>query len=88
MNNRFMSWLGFLVITTGIIFCLYVIATRTTSPTEVLLLSIILTTLSIIGSWIASRHYAEYSFNRNQRLFALKAADLKTAPRKEELSLT
>lgn len=59
----------------GIFFCLVRIATTNPSPNEALLLSLILTILSILGSWVASRYYAEYSFNRSQRLFALKAAE-------------
>jgi uncharacterized protein YbaR (Trm112 family) len=35
----------------------------------------VLTILSLLGSWIASRHYAELSFNTNLRVFALKAAE-------------
>jgi len=52
-------------------------AYTTGSPTsnEALLLSLFLTLLSIIGSWVASRYYSESSYNKSLRVFALKAAE-------------
>jgi hypothetical protein len=75
MINRWLAGLGFLCLIAGMLFCLYLISTKTTTSTEAILLSLFLTTLSIVGSWIASKYYSEYSFNRNQRLFALKASE-------------
>ncbi|MBI4479471.1 MAG: hypothetical protein HY651_05570 [Acidobacteria bacterium] len=74
-ENRSITAILLVGLLAGIAFCLYRISTSNPSPNEVLLLSVILTILSILGSWIASKYYAEYNFNRNQRLFALKAAE-------------
>jgi hypothetical protein len=64
--------LGLLI---GIGACLWRLTAGPSTPNEALMLSLVLTIFSILGSWIASRHYAEVSFNRNLRLFALKAAE-------------
>ena len=64
-----------IVVVLGIIVCLAIIATRDLNNTETLLLSLVLTILSLFGSWVASRHYSEVSFNNNLRVFALKAAE-------------
>ena len=45
------------------------------SARESVLLSLFLTFLSVMASWLASRYYADYSFNKNLRTFALKAAE-------------
>ncbi|MBI3934001.1 MAG: hypothetical protein HY316_04865 [Acidobacteria bacterium] len=74
-ENRWINAILFVGLLCGIAFCLYRISTSNPTPNEALLLSVLLTIFSILGSWIASRHYAEYSFNRSQRLFALKAAE-------------
>lgn len=58
-----------------IVVCLVFIGYSSPTENEAVLLSIVLTVFSLVGSWIASRHFAEYSFNRNQKLFALKAAE-------------
>jgi hypothetical protein len=50
---------------------------------ETLLLSEMLTFFSILGSWIASKYYSEYDFNKSLRLFALKAAEKVTNLSKE-----
>ena len=57
------------------LFCFYLLASGDHSAKETVQLSIILTVLSITGSWFASRYYSEYSFNANLRTFALKAAE-------------
>lgn len=75
MINRWLAGLGFLCLIVVMLFCLYLISTKTTTTTEALLLSLFLTFLSIVGSWIASKYYSEYSFNKNQKLFALKASE-------------
>lgn len=54
---------------------LWIIATGEPSSKEVLLLGVVLTISSMLGSWVASRFYAESSFNENLKLFALKAAE-------------
>src|SRR5271157_3136362 len=59
----------------GVVICLIVIVTATLSSRESLLLSLVLTIVSMLGSWLASRFYAETSFNENLRTFALKAAE-------------
>ncbi len=59
----------------GIIVCLIAIALRSWTATESLLLSMLLTVLSILASWLASRYYSEVSFNDRLRVFALKAAE-------------
>ena len=65
----------FVALVAGIILCLGVIAFRELSGTEGLLLSLILTILSMIGSWFASRYYSDVSYDANLRTFALKAAE-------------
>jgi hypothetical protein len=59
----------------GVGVCLWTILSRNTTATEALLLSVLLTVFSVIGSWIASAYYAEHSFDKNLRVFALKASE-------------
>jgi hypothetical protein len=59
----------------GVIICLVVIVAAQLNPRESLLLSLVLTIVSMLGSWLASRFYAEISFNENLRTFALKASE-------------
>jgi hypothetical protein len=59
----------------GILVCLYLIVTRTLSPSANLSITLFLAVLSMIGSWAASRFYSELSYRRNLRIFALKAAE-------------
>jgi hypothetical protein len=59
----------------GILVCIGVIGFKSLSTTESLLVSVLLTMASILGSWELSRFYAEQSFNENLRIFALKAAE-------------
>ena len=59
----------------GIIACLWRITQSAPTPNEALLLSLFLTLLSIIASWIVSRYYSESSYNKSLRIFALKAAE-------------
>jgi hypothetical protein len=59
----------------GIGVCLWRITAAAPTPNEALLLSLFLTLLSILGSWIVSRYYSESSFNKSLRIFALKAAE-------------
>lgn len=40
-----------------------------------LLLTLVLTIVATLGSWIAARHYSEHAFNKSLRTFALKAAE-------------
>lgn len=67
----------------GVLICLYRISSGSPTPSETLLLSELLTLFSILGSWIASRYYSEFDFNRNLRLFAHKAAEKVTNLSKE-----
>jgi hypothetical protein len=75
----FMSgWVtGLLVVAilVGIAVCLWRITTASPTANEALLLSLFLTILSIVGSWVVSRYYSESSYNKNLRVFALKAAE-------------
>ena len=75
MTIRWPNLALFGVVLLGILLCLYIIATRELNASESLLLSLVLTILSLIGSWVASRYYSEISFNNNLRIFALKAAE-------------
>lgn len=71
-------WLPLLLMTSmmvGVVLCLWTILSRKATPTEALLLSVLLTVFSVLGSWIASAYYAEHSFDRNLRVFALKASE-------------
>lgn len=75
MNSRWSTIILLLGMIVGVFICIWIIAKGGTTSSEGLLLSVVLTILSIIGSWIASRFYAEESFNKNLRIFALKAAE-------------
>ncbi|HKP51656.1 MAG TPA: hypothetical protein VJ183_03290 [Chloroflexia bacterium] len=75
MENRWLTPAIIGVLSIGAAVCLWIVASRELTSTEALLLSIVLTAFSTLASWIASRHYAEYSFDKNLRLFALKAAE-------------
>jgi sensor c-di-GMP phosphodiesterase-like protein len=55
--------------------CVADIGFRHPTQEEALLLSVLLTVASMLGTWVASRFYAEQSFNENLRTFALKAAE-------------
>ncbi len=58
----------------GVGFCLYRI-TQSPTANEALLLSLFMTVLSILASWIVSRHYARISYEDNLKVFARKAAE-------------
>jgi rubrerythrin len=58
----------------GLGFCLWKI-TQNPAPNEALLLSLFMTVLSVLASWIISRHYAKASYEDNLKVFALKAAE-------------
>lgn len=77
MENRPSSGVYILLaaIIIGVIVCVWVIAKGNTTSTEGLLLSVVLTILSAIGSWITSDYYASYSSNKNLMVFARKAAE-------------
>lgn len=74
-ENRWISGLLLFGMLAGVGFCLWRITRANPTENEVLLLSFLLTLFSVIGSWIASQYYSASSFNRNQRVFALKAAE-------------
>lgn len=59
----------------GISICVWAIFAGDLTDRESLLMSIVLTVISAVGSWITSHYYAEYSSNKNLRVFALKAAE-------------
>lgn len=64
-----------LALLTGILFCLWRITRGVGTATEALLLSVILTIASTIASWVVSNYYANYSYDENLRVFALKASE-------------
>jgi hypothetical protein len=74
-NNRSISIVLVVGIVAGISICLWRIANSSPTANEALLLSLVLTGLSIAASWIVSQYYSETSFNKNLRVFALKAAE-------------
>jgi len=59
----------------AILLCLWRITRGVGTQTEALLLSVILTIVSILISWIVANYYANYSYDENLRVFALKAAE-------------
>jgi len=59
----------------GVLLCLWFVVTHPVTTTESLLLGVLLTIFSIIGSWLVSSYYAEYSYGSNLRVFALKASE-------------
>jgi hypothetical protein len=75
MERRWPMALLVLLMAAGMGLCFWVILTRKMSDVESLLVGIVLTILSIIASWITSSYYADYSFNKNLRTFAHKAAE-------------
>jgi len=75
MGSKWVTGAVVIGLVVGIAFCFYLIARGTASATETLLLSVLLTIFSLVGSWQASHYYSEFSFNRNLRIFALKAAE-------------
>src|SRR5882724_5925811 len=74
-DSRTLSAILLVAIILGIGYCLYHLSSASSDPRENQLLSALLTILSLIGSWVASRYYSESSFNKNLKLFALKAAE-------------
>jgi len=58
----------------GFGYCLWKIAHNPTAN-EALLLSMFMTVLSVLASWIVSRYYAKASYEDSLRVFALKAAE-------------
>ncbi len=58
----------------GLGYCLWKI-THGATPNEALLLSLFMTVLSVMASWIVSRYYAKASYEDNLKVFALKAAE-------------
>jgi len=74
-NSRWIQVVLVLGTVTGISTCLWRIASGSPTANEALLLSLVLTGLSIAASWIVSQYYSETSFNKNLRVFALKAAE-------------
>jgi len=74
-SNRWLSIVLVIGMVVGILICLWRIATASPTANETLLLSFVLTGLSILASWIVSQHYSETSFNKNLRVFALKASE-------------
>jgi hypothetical protein len=75
MESRWSTGALLAALILGILLCLGIIARGGTTQTESLLLTVVLTILSIVGSWIASSFYSERSFNKNLRVFALKASE-------------
>ncbi len=77
MENRSLPalYVLFASLVVGVIVCIWVIARGNTSATEGLLLSVVLTILSAIASWMLSYYYASYSSSKNLKVFALKAAE-------------
>ncbi len=74
-KNGWITGVLIVVMIVGIVACLWRITQSAPTPNEALLLSLFLTPLSIIGSWIVSRFYSESSYNKSLRIFALKAAE-------------
>jgi len=58
----------------GFGYCLWEI-THNPTANEALLLSLFMTVLSVLASWIVSKYYAKASYEDNLRVFALKAAE-------------
>lgn len=59
----------------AVLVCLWIGATTNPTGHETLLLGIILTIASMLGSWVASQYYAEASYSSSLKTFALKAAE-------------
>jgi predicted RNA-binding Zn-ribbon protein involved in translation (DUF1610 family) len=74
-QNSWITGAAIVAMLVGIVACLWRITESAPTANEALLLSLFLTLLSIIGSWIASRYYSESSYNKSLRIFALKAAE-------------
>jgi len=74
-KNSWITGTLMVAVIVGIVTCLWRITQSAPTPNEALLLSLFLTLLSIIASWIVSRYYSESSYNKSLRIFALKAAE-------------
>ena len=72
MNSRGFTVGVSLGLLLAILGCLWRITHGTGTPTEALLLSVILTITSVVASWVVSNYYAHYSYDENLRTFALK----------------
>lgn len=75
MENRVLTITVSVLLVGGIVGCVWIISSTELRNTETLFLSVVLAVLSMVASWICSRYYAEATFNRNLRFFALKAAE-------------
>jgi len=69
------QWILVATIIIGVVACIWAIASGSLTDRESLLLGIVLTILSSVGSWISSHYYSEYSSSKNLKVFALKAAE-------------
>lgn len=72
------SWTEIVIaigILAGVLTSLYAISRGDPTANETVLLSVLLTVLATLGSWIATRHYAQAAFQTSLRIFALKAAE-------------
>lgn len=74
-KNGWITGALIVVLVVGIVACLWRITQSAPTQNEALLLSLFLTLLSIIASWVVSRYYSESSYNKSLRIFALKAAE-------------
>lgn len=75
MENKSLNIILLLGVVVGIGVCFWRIVSGNTTDNEALLLSLILTIISILGSWIVSSFYSEYTFSKSLRTFALKASE-------------
>jgi ABC-type antimicrobial peptide transport system permease subunit len=73
-NTRLPGTVVLIATTLGLGYCLWKI-TQSPTPNEALLLSLFMTVLSVLASWIVSRYYAKASYEDNLKVFALKAAE-------------
>src|SRR3989338_2281542 len=74
-ENLWITGVVVVLILAVVVICLWRITSSAPTANEVLLLGVLLTISSMAASWIASRYYSEVSFNKNLRVFALKAAE-------------
>lgn len=74
-QSKFLTTLLVLGMMLGAALCVWRISAGPQTGNEAILLSVILTIFSVVASWTASRYYANSSFNRSLKLFALKAAE-------------
>jgi hypothetical protein len=74
-TNGWLTKVSVAALFAGVIVCFWELITESPTGRESVFLSTALAVLSMAGSWFASKHYSEQSYNRNLQTFGLKASE-------------